>query len=158
MRIECVDSWVTPSSGITRNSVAANHTLYPYWAISYPPDLRAEIERVVNGGIPAAEFDRVCAFKSRRSWSKCLKYCPLCATEDISSYGETYWHRQHQLSEMLYCAKHRVRLIDSDILVKRASAGFYPVTGAQRLRNMHVICWVVIIKLFCNCTTDVDVQ
>lgn len=38
--------------------------------------------------------------------------------EDIDAYGETYWHRQHQLSEMLYCVKHEVRLVDSPVLLK----------------------------------------
>jgi hypothetical protein len=129
MKIECVDNWASPSSGITRRSIAAYHTLYPYWAISYPPDFRAETECVINGGTPAAEFDRMGAFKSRRSWSKKLKYCPVCAAEDIAVYGETYWHRQHQLSEMLYCMKHQVRLVDSNILVRKATTGFYPASS-----------------------------
>ena len=129
MRIECIDSWVSPSSGITRRSIAENNTLYPYWAISYPPDYRFETERIISGGSPVPEFDRVGALKSRRSWSKCLKYCPICAAEDISRYGEAYWHRRHQLAEMIYCVKHRIRLLDSDVLVRRAATRFYPLTS-----------------------------
>ena len=73
------------------------------------------------------------AFKSRRSWSQYLKYCPLCTTEDIAKFGETYWHRQHQLSEMIYCVKHQIRLVDSDVHIKQASTGFYPASGALLL-------------------------
>jgi hypothetical protein len=129
MRIECVDDWASPSSGITRRNIAVKHTLYPYWAITHPSDFREEMERVLSGGTPTATFDRTGALKSRRSWSAHLKYCPLCAAEDIVTYGETYWHRQHQLSEILYCVKHQVRLVDSNILVRRATTGFYPASG-----------------------------
>jgi len=128
IRIECVDLWASPTSGITRRSIAENHTLYPYWAISYSPDFRAETEHVLNGGIPAQEYDRVNSFKSRRSWSKHLKYCPLCVADDFELYGETYWRRQHQLSEMVYCVKHQTRLVNSDITVRRATTGFYPAS------------------------------
>jgi hypothetical protein len=129
MRIECVDNWASPSSGITRSSVAANHTLYPYWAISYLPSFHAETEHVLNGGHPSAEFDRVGVLKSRMSWSKHLKLCPLCAAEDAQIYGETYWHRQHQPSEIFYCTKHQIRLVNSSVLLKSATIGFYPASS-----------------------------
>ena len=128
MRIECVDNWVSPLSGITRSSIAVYHTLYPYWTITYTSDFRTKIEHVINGGKPSAEFYRLGAFKSSRSWSEFLKYCPLCAAEDIDTYGETYWRRQHQLPEILYCVKHEVRLVDSSVYVKRAKNEFYPAS------------------------------
>jgi hypothetical protein len=74
------------------------------------------------------EFDRVGSFKSRRSWPKHLKYCPVCMAEDYSMYGETYWRRQHQLYEMFYCVRHQVRLVDSSIGIKRTTTGFYPAS------------------------------
>lgn len=132
-RIENVDNWTSPPSGITRRNISEKHTLYPYWTITYTPDFRAETERVIDGGIPVAEFDRIGALKSRRSWSRCLKYCPQCAAEDIVEYGETYWRRQHQLSEMLYCVKHNARLIDSEVSVKRAATGLYPASSEASL-------------------------
>jgi len=130
LRIECVDNWASPSSGITRKNIAVNHTLYPYWAISYQSDLCAETERVINGGIPSVELDRASVLKSRRSWSKYLKYCPQCAAEDIAKYGETYWRRQHQLSEMFYCTLHQIRLVESENLVRRTAVNFFPATDA----------------------------
>jgi len=129
MRIECVDSWASPSSGITRSYIAAKHTLYPYWVITYPPDFRAEADHAINGGAPSEEVERSSVIKTRRSWSKYLKYCPLCVAEDNSTYGETYWRRQHQLSEIFYCAKHQVRLVNSDVLVRRATTGFYSASS-----------------------------
>ena len=130
LKIERVDDWASPSSGITRSSIAVNHTLYPYWAITYQPELCAETDRVINGGAPSVALERASVLKTRRSWSKYLKYCPLCAIEDISTYGETYWRRQHQLSEIFYCTKHEIRLHDSDVSLKSATTGFFPATNA----------------------------
>lgn len=129
MRIECVDNWVPPQSDITRSYIATNHTLYPYWVITYPPDFRARAEQVINAGNPSIQVERSSVIKTRRSWSKNLKYCPMCVTEDNSTYGETYWRRQHQLSEVFYCSKHKVRLVDSDVLVTRATTGFYSASS-----------------------------
>ncbi|MCM1223337.1 MAG: TniQ family protein [Lachnospiraceae bacterium] len=47
-----------------------------------------------------------------------MKYCPLCAAEDREQYGETYWHRQHQIRNMSVCIKHKCRLENSDISAK----------------------------------------
>jgi hypothetical protein len=33
----------------------------------------------------------------------------------MNVYGETYWHRQHQLSEMFYCTMHEARLVETKI-------------------------------------------
>jgi hypothetical protein len=35
--------------------------------------------------------------------------------EDVDKHGETYWHRQHQLSEMFYCTMHEARLVETKI-------------------------------------------
>ncbi|MCZ8355625.1 MAG: TniQ family protein [Cyclobacteriaceae bacterium] len=39
-----------------------------------------------------------------------LKYCVLCAQEDIGNYGETYWHRSHNLPSVNACYKHNCQL------------------------------------------------
>ena len=35
-----------------------------------------------------------------------LKYCPLCVLEDRGKYGESYWHRTHQIRNITICPKH----------------------------------------------------
>ena len=127
-RLECVDKWATPESRITRRAIAENHTMYPYFAITYSPKFHVEIENIINGGVSAVTHDRIVALKSRRSWLKCLRYCPLCAVDDFNLYGETYWHRKHQLQGSVYCTKHRILLVDSNVTTKRLRDGFYPAT------------------------------
>ncbi|WP_175887272.1 TniQ family protein [Burkholderia contaminans] len=39
-----------------------------------------------------------------------IRYCPTCLKSDHIIFGEPYWHRTHQLPNMLYCHLHSVRL------------------------------------------------
>ena len=131
--IERVDNWCPPSSGITRKIIAEKHTLYPYWAISYPKHHRTELDNMINGGQPTTEKNYMGYLKTLRSQVKYLRYCPLCAAEDVEVYGETYWHRQHQLSEMIYCMKHEIRLVDSVVLLKNVKFKCYPASSTVNL-------------------------
>lgn len=124
-----MDNWVNPSSGITRRSIALNNTLYSYWAMCYSTDFRTKMDNVIDGGVPTIGTNNAGALWSRRSWPKYLKYCPLCASEDNAAYGETYWHRQHQLSEMFYCVKHQTRLVNSGVNMRNTATGFYPASS-----------------------------
>lgn len=133
LKTERVDAWYPPLSGITRNIIAERHTLYPYWAISYPIHRRLEIDNVINGGKPTTEKNYTGFSRTLRSRVEYLRYCPLCAAEDIETYGETYWHRQHQLSEMIYCMKHEIRLVDSFASLKAASSKFNPASSTVNL-------------------------
>jgi hypothetical protein len=137
IKSECVDTWATQKSGITRAWIAENHTMHPYFSIAYSSKLRKEIDGVLNGGVPAVTHDRIMAFNSRGSWLKFLQYCPLCAAEDISTYGETYWHRKHQLPGYYYCVKHFIRLVNSGIPIKWATSGFYPASSEVRVGIVH---------------------
>ena len=47
-----------------------------------------------------------------------MRFCPLCAEDDRKTYGETYWHRKHQIRNMSICTKHRCRLVESGVLAK----------------------------------------
>lgn len=40
-----------------------------------------------------------------------LCYCSACAIEDRNRFGETYWHRCHQIPETPICERHYCRLI-----------------------------------------------
>lgn len=41
---------------------------------------------------------------------KTVNICPICAQDDIRTFGEFYFHRTHQLSGICFCPKHHIRL------------------------------------------------
>jgi len=106
-----------------------NHTLFSYWAVTNNQNFCDEFDTVINGGDSATEINRACARKISRLRVKYLKYCPMCAKQDINDYGETYWHRQHQLPEMFYCVKHQIRLVESSVLLQKTAKKFYPASN-----------------------------
>lgn len=56
-----------------------------------------------------------------------LRYCPACANEDRVQYGETYWHREHQIIHLEVCPKHRCFLKKSNIPISsNATPGLLP--------------------------------
>lgn len=44
-----------------------------------------------------------------------LRYCPICVKEDREKYGETYWHRKHQLRGLNICPIHFCKLHKSEV-------------------------------------------
>ena len=46
-----------------------------------------------------------------------LRYCKQCAMEDRELYGETYWHRSHQIIGLDICPKHKSYLINSIVIL-----------------------------------------
>ena len=64
--------------------------------------------------------------KNQRGTGRYLRYCPICAKEDREKYGETYWHRMHQIQGIKICSRHGCYLVESDISMERkASPGLW---------------------------------
>jgi hypothetical protein len=137
LRIDCVDNWLPALSKFNRRNLTANHTLYPYFAISYSKQLRTEIDTVLNGGISILNINHMISFKIGHSKVKYMRYCPLCVSDDIDIYGETYWHRQHQLSEVIYCNKHFVLLVNSSVSLRKTSFRFYPASNVLSTKDSN---------------------
>ena len=47
--------------------------------------------------------------------ARTLCYCSMCVQEDRRQYGETYWHRSHQMEGVKVCPKHGCYLSESNI-------------------------------------------
>ncbi|MDJ0577721.1 MAG: TniQ family protein [Xenococcaceae cyanobacterium MO_234.B1] len=62
---------------------------------------------------------------SDKERNEVLKFCPKCCAEDTRKYGEAYWHRQHQIPGMLVCLKHKISLLDSEILLENKQIHYY---------------------------------
>lgn len=89
-----------------------NHTMFPQYA-------RFSIgkEQILNTLINNATVDvhNIFTVLPREDNDHYLKYCPMCVTEDRVQYGETYWHRIHQIRGMQVCTKHGCMLHSSNV-------------------------------------------
>ena len=69
-------------------------------------------EQIRNLDLHSYELHRACqlsSFKERESLV--LKYCPLCAAEDIHEFGVAYWHLDQQIIGVDACFKHNIWLL-----------------------------------------------
>lgn len=114
----------------------SKYTLAPYLMRYYSGKRKEEVlERILD----ASEIRKTYVFTSHmysRTQTK-LRYCPLCLKEDVEKYGESYWHRAHQIWIVDKCYKHGCNLLDSNVTISRAS---YHFTCADELscRNDEV--------------------
>ncbi len=109
-----------------------NHTMFPYYARFLPADKRNGIYKRLENG----ENSR-CALLKRLgngSQERYLRYCPVCVKEDRKHFGETYWHRLHQIPEITICPIHHCRLVESKFRMGRSKSS--SLHSAEELISM----------------------
>lgn len=91
------------------------HTMFPYYGRFIPPERRRQaFDSLVRMG---TEYHNLLSIPKRKDRvSRHLRYCPECVNDDRQKYGETYWHRMHQMVGVNICPVHHCRLIGSDIV------------------------------------------
>lgn len=93
--------------------IILNHTMFPYYG------------RFINREHRQKAFQSLISLDRKHrnllplpvNKKRCLRYCPLCAAYDRDTYGETYWHRIHQLSGINTCAVHHCNLQNTSIAI-----------------------------------------
>lgn len=103
-------NWLTKE--IPWETVAEKHTMYPAFIRFLPLQRRKEAEEGVrsqNGNWK--NIMNLPVLKEKIF----LRFCPECVKEDREKYGETYWHREHQIPRVRVCPRHRTFLENSVI-------------------------------------------
>ena len=97
---------------MSADEVIMNYTMFPYYGRFLSRERRAEAYFALlntDGNyrnllpIPKAKRQRF------------LRYCPMCVNRDRDKYGETYWHRIHQMQGIDICPIHFCVLQNTDI-------------------------------------------
>ena len=99
---------------MSADEVIMNHTMFPYYGRFLGKERRTEAYFALlntDGNyrnllpIPKAKRQRF------------LRYCPMCVNMDRDKYGETYWHRIHQMQSIDICPVHFCVLQNMDIAI-----------------------------------------
>ena len=102
------------TSEMPMETVIMRHTMFPYYGRFLPIERRTQAFRaLLNMQSNYRDFLYMPTRKDHRP--RKLRYCPMCAEEDRKRYGETYWHRLHQMIGVNICGKHRCQLIETDV-------------------------------------------
>lgn len=95
--------------------IVEKHTMFPYAGRFLERDRRRQALRLLMK-TDERYHNLLYQCKSKRVM-RYLRYCPSCAAEDREQYGETYWHRSHQLQGVDVCPLHHCFLHDSQVLI-----------------------------------------
>jgi Tn7-like transposition protein D/TniQ protein len=86
------------------------HTMFPFYAPFLSCEraclIRDDMRRIGENRI----FERIgnpVSHFARPSW---LRFCPACVEVDRRDFGESYWHRMHQISGIEVCPNHAIFL------------------------------------------------
>lgn len=97
----------------TLDTLIVGHTMFPQYARFLSLQKQKEaLEKIKKYDDP----HKAVTILPRSDKEKYLRYCPLCAKEDRAIYGETYWHRQHQIRNVDICPVHQCKLENSVVL------------------------------------------
>lgn len=93
------------------------NTIYPF----YEPFINVERSKLIRHEMKSENDNRLrCRLSTnihQVSMPEFLRFCPICVEQNRIEFGETYWHRSHQLMGVLVCRKHKCFLQNS--LVRR---------------------------------------
>lgn len=111
--------------------VTLEHTLFRYYTRCFPLAQKVRLlERVCMGQkVTITSIRRV---GDLERWTP--RYCPLCVAEDRKTYGEAYWHIDHQIPLMQLCPVHSCRLeLLTDIEPAKFRYRFCPLESYELL-------------------------
>lgn len=101
---------------MSKADMILNHTMFPYYGRFLSLERREKAyESLVN---MQGNYHNLLPMVKRKTDSKrYLRYCPMCAEADREKYGESYWHRVHQMQGIDICPLHKCYLMDSDVII-----------------------------------------
>lgn len=105
------------SAGYDSKRIVYDHTLCPYFTAFFDEHRRQEMLDYVVTGSPRGTraWNTLRTITEQGKNTKALRYCPLCAEEDVETFGECYWHRAHQAPGVAVCHKHHIALWETDV-------------------------------------------
>ena len=98
----------------TLKEILLNHTMFPYYGRFLDSDRRKKAFsslKSMNGNYR----NLLSVQKNKTKKVRKIKYCPACKECDLKRYGQTYWHRIHQMTEINICPIHGCYLYESSV-------------------------------------------
>lgn len=153
-RIGYLISILPPGNHYSVKQIINENTLLPFYEPFLPSD-RAELMRR-EMRLKSKDNNlrsRAAITVKQVRMPEYLRLCPLCLKDDRKEYGETYWHRLHQLPGVLVCPSHFCFLEDSSLEWKRGigrhfySAGNHTSYKKPRLLKKADATQQILLKL-----------
>lgn len=107
---------IAPLYRVSPEHLLWNHTPFPYASgFLHGESFEMAQKTALHGGGGMSQLTAVMQNASMGLAHR--KVCPQCVQEDLDVFGETYWHRSHNLPGVLLCAKHGCALSATNLAV-----------------------------------------
>lgn len=93
----------SPAMGISSTELLRLHTVLPYATAFMAPEETIRLTKVVLG--PEGRYLATLSHSATLGQSR-IRYCDICVEADLERYGESYWHRSHNLPFVCDCPIH----------------------------------------------------
>lgn len=97
---------------MSMEDVILKHTMFPYYGRFLNKERRNQAFQALVK-MQGNYHNLLPMQKSKDGRKRHLRYCPVCVKEDREKFGETYWHRVHQMPGIEVCPKHGCHLVDA---------------------------------------------
>lgn len=97
---------------MSMEDVILKHTMFPYYGRFLNKERRNQAFQALVK-MQGNYHNLLPMQKSKDGRKRYLRYCPVCVKEDREKYGETYWHRIHQMIGIEVCPRHGCHLVDA---------------------------------------------
>ncbi|CAJ0683587.1 TnsD family Tn7-like transposition protein [Ralstonia wenshanensis] len=88
-------------------------TTYPYHRAFITPERNVQLSAALLHGGGSGIKLRLGTIANGFGAQPALKFCPLCLSYDIATYGSGCWHKEHHLPDVTCCPTHGIRLVGS---------------------------------------------
>lgn len=107
-----VVEWIEKTTSM--NEIVLQHTMFPYYGRFLPKVRKIKAFEALKS-MTGNYHNLLPIPQTKDGHIRKLKYCPLCAADDRKQYGETYWHRSHQMIGITVCPVHKCCLLISGV-------------------------------------------
>ena len=107
-----VVEWIEKTTSM--NEIVLQHTMFPYYGRFLPKMRKIKAFEALKS-MKGNYHNLLPIPQTKDGHIRKLKYCPLCAADDRKQYGETYWHRSHQMIGITVCPVHKCCLLISGV-------------------------------------------
>lgn len=114
-KLDYLVNQLPPGSKITVERLIDEHTLFPFYVPFLPVERVDQLRKSMAEKSSGGSIHGRLGILTSNIEVEFLRFCPSCAKEDISLYGQPYWHRAHQLPGIFVCQKHSVFLENSAV-------------------------------------------
>lgn len=121
----------------TSDYLIQNHTLFPYYNSFLLPMQSEKAKNLIKGNYGDRLHTTTGISPSNIKPKKNFMHCAQCIEEDFDYYGETYWHRTHQLPGVFFCHKHNTILYETSVSFKQKNQHEYIIANEETTKKIR---------------------